>query len=196
VQVGAHPSFPDRESFGRKKMDLPDHELKKSVREQLQKVQNLAAAQGVKLAHIKPHGALYNQAAVDLDLADLLAAATAEFNAGLYFYGLANSAMQDACKKHQLKFIAEGFADRAYTKAGLLVPRTESGAVITDIQVMQQRALAMIQQLTVNSIDNQVVPLQLETLCLHGDHADSIQTAQVLHRALTVAGITIQAPQL
>ncbi|TDR19441.1 LamB/YcsF family protein [Marinicella litoralis] len=196
VQIGAHPSFPDRENFGRSKMDFSISRLKPIVVEQIQCLQSLVIAQGAKLTHIKPHGALYNQAATDQSLACLLAEITAEFDQPLSFYGLANSAMQAACQQYGVRFVPEGFADRSYTADGLLLARDKKGAIINDMACMKQRVITMIKQHTVTSVDGIDVPLYLETLCIHGDHLNSIQTAQSLHHALKRAGIAVKAPPL
>lgn len=194
VHVGAHPSYPDRTHFGRRTMTLPEHELRASIRAQLCLVKTLVEAQGERLWHVKPHGALYNQAAADYDLALLLAEEVAAVDAELLFFGLAQSQLAEAAAAVGLRFVAEGFADRAYTATGHLVPRSESGAVIDDTGLMTKRVVEWLQQGHVETATGSSVKLAIETLCLHGDHADSLQTAKCLHAALLQAGVTIQAP--
>jgi UPF0271 protein len=196
VNIGAHPSYPDRENFGRKVMIMPAMELKPIFKAQIQLVKAVAEQQGGQLSHVKPHGALYNQAAIDFDLAQVLMETVAEIDSKLMFYGLAHSAMEQAAIQSGLKFIAEGFADRAYTHERTLAPRTESGAVIDDPIVMLNRVLQMLKQQTITTTDGVVIKLNIKTLCLHGDHKNSVQTAQVLSQGLKQAGFNVQAPHI
>ena len=195
VNIGAHPSFPDRKNFGRTTMHLAAHELKSIVSEQIQCIKSAAETQGGKLSHVKPHGALYNQAADDFELAVVLAEAVAEIDSGLMFYGLAHSAMELAAQQSGIQFVAEGFADRAYTNTRTLVPRNVAGAVISDVAVMLDRALQMLKQQLVTAITGETIQLRIDTLCLHGDHANAKQTAQFLRQGLQQAGFSVQAPQ-
>lgn len=195
VSMGAHPAYPDRNHFGRKVMQIPAQQLKASLIEQIQSVKAAAENQGARLSHVKPHGALYNQAADDLDLAMLLVEAVREIDAGLMVYGLAHSKMQQAAARTGLVFVAEGFADRAYSVDRTLLPRSEPGAVITDTNLMFEQALQMVKTKQVKVATGQVKTLQIETLCVHGDHSGAMQTARFLHQGLLQAGVTIQAPQ-
>ncbi len=194
VHVGAHPSYPDRPHFGRRSMSLPDHELRASIQDQLCLVKTIVEAAGERLCHVKPHGALYNQAAVDSRLALLLAEEVAAIDPGLLLYGLAQSQLAQAAATVGLTFVAEGFVDRAYTDSGHLVPRSEPGAVISDVELMTKRVVDWLQHGQVETATGRRVKLAIETLCLHGDHADSLTTAKSLHAALQQAGITLLAP--
>ncbi len=194
VHVGAHPSYPDRVHFGRRPMTLPEHELRASIREQLRLVKTVVEAQGERLWHVKPHGVLYNQAAADYDLALLLAEEVAAVDAELLFFGLAQSQLAEAAAAVGLRFVAEGFADRAYTAAGHLVPRSEPGAVIADVSLMTQRVVDWLHHGTIETATGSTVKLAIETLCLHGDHADSLVTAKSLYAAIQQVGVSIQAP--
>ena len=196
VNIGAHPSYPDRTNFGRKVMNMPAMELKPIIKAQIQLVKTTAEKQGGQLSHVKPHGALYNQAAIDFDLALVLMEAVTDIDSKLMFYGLAHSAMEQAATQSGIKFIAEGFADRAYTSERTLVSRTVPGAVIEDSILMLNRVVQMLKQGAITTTGGAEITLHIKTLCLHGDHENSVQTAQVLSQGLKQAGFNIQAPQL
>jgi len=195
VNIGAHPSYPDRLNFGRQVMHLPAKELHPILRDQITTIHISAQAQGGCLSHVKPHGALYNQAAIDLDLALLLAESIAEFDQSLLFYGLAHSTMAQAAKQVGVGFVAEGFADRGYTAARNLQPRGETGALIDDVELMLKRVLGLLQTGQIETVEGASVDLIIDTLCLHGDHVNAMQTAQFLSQGLQQAGFSIQAPQ-
>lgn len=196
VNIGAHPSYPDRENFGRMAMQMSAKDLKPIIIKQIQQVKLAAENQGGRLSHVKPHGALYNQAANDLALACVLLEAVSEVDSSLMFMGLAHSEMEQAAREFGVQFIAEGFVDRAYTQAGKLVPRTEAGAVIKDPNLMLKRVLQMLKEHCVEAVSGEKISLQLQTLCLHGDHEDAIQTAQMINQGLKKAGFSIRAPLL
>ncbi len=195
VAMGAHPSYPDRENFGRCPMDLPPHELKASIRDQILLLVDRVNQQHMSLNHVKPHGALYNQAAEDLPLATLLVETVAEIDDKLMFYGLAHSAMATAAEQVGVRFVAEAFADRAYTVDKTLVPRNQAGAVLTDQNSMLERVISMVQQQSILAITGENIMIKAETICLHGDHHGSLPTAQRLHQGLQAAGIQIRAPR-
>ena len=194
VKIGAHPSYPDRANFGRRVMHLPDKQLQRVVRDQIATINTSAQAHGSHLSHVKPHGALYNQAAIDLDLALLLAESIAEFEQNLMFYGLAHSAMAEAAKQVGVPFVAEGFADRAYTATRTLQPRGLSGAIIDDVEVMLNRVLGLLKTGQIEAVSGESVAVLIDTLCLHGDHDNAVRTAQYLSQGLLQAGFLIQAP--
>jgi UPF0271 protein len=194
VSMGAHPSYPDKANFGRKKMVISEQVLRASISHQISKVKTAVEAHGERLIHVKPHGALYNQAAIDLQLATLLCETVAAIDDQLMFYGLAHSCMAEAADQVGLHFVAEAFADRAYTANKTLVPRDQIGAVITDTEVMSSRVINMVKKQRVQVIDGEWIELKTETICLHGDHENSLQTAQALHSILCHSGVQIQAP--
>ena len=194
VNIGAHPSYPDRENFGRKVMRLSVNELKPILVEQIQLVKRIAEQQGVVLSHVKPHGALYNQAAIDLDLALSLAEVIADMGSHLMFYGLAHSAMAEAAKQVGVSFVAEGFVDRAYTKSRTLQPRHEPGAVFDEVGVMLKRVVSMLQTGQVEAVSGECIQLDVDTLCLHGDHQGAVETAKTLYQGLLSAGFEVSAP--
>jgi len=192
VCVGAHPSYPDRANFGRQAMTMPASELIRSLQQQLRYFQQLADDTGVVLAYVKPHGALYNQAADDNDLARLVADVIKAHRADLVVLTLPGSALCHAAKSVNLPVYQEAFADRAYLVTGQLVPRNQPGAVL-DHQTALQQSLRLVQTGTIHSIDHQEILLAADSLCLHGDSPEALQLARELSIALQQAGIRIQS---
>ena len=199
VNIGAHPSYPDRLNFGRQVMHLPAKELKPMLHDQIATIHASAQEQGSSLSHVKPHGALYNQAAVDLDLALLLAESIADcivdFGQNLMFYGLAHSSMAQAAKQVGVVFVAEGFADRGYTDSKTLQPRGEYGAIIDDPKEMLQRVIGLLQTGQIKTVAGSNIELLIDTLCLHGDHEHALAHVQTLHQGLLAADIKVRAPR-
>jgi len=191
VQVGAHPSYPDRENFGR--VSLRDKftkaELVALLKEQIELVRSELATHGKALSHIKAHGALYNDAMVHKDVAEALIAAVKPFEVPIF--GLPNSVLQSVARQSGLTFIPEGYMDRAYTNQGTLVSRSLPGAVLN-----HTAALAQIEQLalsgTVVAIDGTVLDLALRTICIHADTPDAGNTSKAVRTMLESNGITIQ----
>ena len=191
VAVGAHPSFPDRGGFGRREMTLSPRELEECVTYQLGALAAIALAQGVRLQHVKPHGALYNMAARDHALADVVARAVAAFDPALVLFGLAGSALIAAGARAGVATASEAFADRAYRPDGSLVPRTEPGAVLHDADVVVPRAVAMARDGAVAAGDGTRVALQVDTICVHGDTPAAAALAARMRAALDEAGIVV-----
>lgn len=178
IALGAHPSFPDKAGFGRQNMQLSQSELSDAIGEQLQLIERVAQSLGVQLSHIKPHGALYNQASSDSQLADQLLDIFAEFNPMLSVVGLAGGELVKRGAARGLATLSEGFADRRYQANGQLAARGQPHAVIEN----PAEAIAQVNQIlrsgTVTAIDNSTVTLLCDTLCLHGDGAKAIEFAQ------------------
>ncbi len=195
VNIGAHPSYPDRENFGRKVMNLSGANLQQTLQQQILKVKNVTELAGSSLSHVKPHGALYNQAAGDEQLAFLIAEVVATIDSDLLLYGLADSAMAVAAEKVGLDFVAEGFADRTYGEDKALVPRNQTGALITQPQQQFEQAIEMLANHQVRAVTGQMIKVDIDTLCLHGDHPTAIQTAEYLHQKLSESGYTIKPPR-
>ena len=193
VSIGAHPGYPDKENFGRKKMSLSPKEITALVKKQVSLLKLKTEENHQILQHIKPHGALYNQAATDIDIARAICKAIIEVDPRLVFMGMPNSAMQTASTEAGLNFCAEGFVDRAYTNQGLLVPRSTPGAVITDIETCKTRALQIAQTNTTTSIDNKKIDLIVNTICIHGDTENAIEIARSINEYLTTNNINIKA---
>ncbi len=197
VQIGAHPSYPDREGFGRISqrlgVDISTGELSASLLQQIMRLAVVAARGGKKINYIKPHGALYNDAVNSRPHADLIAGAIALLDNRLGFMGAPGSEMERAAKRFDLRFISEGFIDRRYTDTGHLQSRTIDGAVIehTDERMAQLRAL--ITDGKVTSASGKTLLIKCESLCLHGDSADALLTAKRAHETIAQAGMRIKA---
>ncbi|MCX7554945.1 5-oxoprolinase subunit PxpA [Marinicella sp. S1101] len=194
VKIGAHPAYPDRENFGRTVMRINRVDLQTSIQQQIMLVKQQAEACGGELHHIKPHGALYNQAATDASLAELIVEVVAAVDSGLLVYGLAHSELATAASKLGLGFVAEGFADRAYTATKTLLPRHLDGACIDDPKRQLQQALQLLQKGQVNTVSGESVRISVATMCLHGDHPNAVAAARTLNQGIKAAGFSIQAP--
>ena len=192
--VGAHPGFPDLVGFGRREMKATPREVEDLVAYQIGALAAIAAAQGVRLAHVKPHGALYNMAARDLDLADAIARAIAAVDPSLALFGLPGSQSLEAAQRHKVRAVSEAFADRAYRRDGSLVPRNEPGAVIDDEQIVVTRAVAIARERMVVAADGTRVPLDVQTICVHGDTPGAAVLASRIRKALNDAGIQVRTP--
>jgi len=194
VAIGAHPGYFDLRGFGRREMQLPASEVEADVLYQVGALQAFARAHGVPLTHVKPHGALYNQAADDAQLAQAIARGVARVDRGLVMVGLAGSlAMRDAASEAGLRFAAEAFVDRAYDARGRLVPRSRPGAVTSDPAVAAAAALRLARDRAVVTIDGRELAVEADTLCLHGDTPRAVDVARAVREALAGAGVSVQA---
>ncbi len=193
VTIGAHPGYPDRENFGRHPLRLSAMELRESVYSQLVALQLLVRAENMKLAHVKPHGALYNQAAVDSELANTLIGIIKDFDAGLIIVGLAGGKLLSAASNAGMETKAEAFADRVYAADGTLLPRTDPRAIIDDPQQAIDQTLALINSGSVTAVDGSTIKVRAETICIHGDTPHALVFAQHLRQALADAGISISS---
>jgi len=192
--VGAHPGFPDLVGFGRREMKATPREVEDLVAYQIGALAAIAAAQGVRLAHVKPHGALYNMAARDVDLAEAIARAIAAVDPSLALFGLPGSQSLEAAQRHKVRAVSEAFADRAYRRDGSLLPRNEPGAVIDDEQIVVTRAVAIARERMVIAADGTRVPLDVQTICVHGDTPGAAVLASRIRKALSDAGVQVRAP--
>ena len=179
VAIGAHPSYPDRDGFGRRSNFLAGDELRASLLAQINILASIANELGAALAHIKPHGALYNDAVNDRELADLVAGCIVTAAPGAAFVGLPDSEMQHAASRHSLNFVAEGFIDRAYRHDGQLVPRSEPGAVHESLELVLPQAISLVGK--------------VDTLCIHGDTPGAVEAATAVRDALEKQGVEIRA---
>jgi 5-oxoprolinase (ATP-hydrolysing) subunit A len=193
VAIGAHPGFADLTGFGRRAVAASPQEIEDLVLYQVGALAAMAASQGVRLQHVKPHGALFTMAVADRAVADAVARATAAFDRELILFGLPGSALVHAGRRLGLRTAAEGFADRAYRPDGTLVPRHEPGAVLHDPGHVAARAVGMVRDRTVTAVDGSRVPLELDTLCVHGDTPAAAGLAARLREALAAAGIEVRA---
>jgi 5-oxoprolinase (ATP-hydrolysing) subunit A len=193
VAIGAHPGYPDLQGFGRRSMKLSTDEIRANVFYQVAALKAMTEALGGKLQHVKAHGALYNDASVNEEIAKAIAEAVLMIDPSLIFMGLANSKMIELAKKLGLKTASEVFADRAYTKAGTLVSRTLAGSVIHDADVCNKRVLKMIKEKKVTEIEGSEIGINAESICIHGDNPSAIEMAKQLKQHLEINGIKIQS---
>ncbi|MDL4913649.1 MAG: 5-oxoprolinase subunit PxpA [Enterobacterales bacterium endosymbiont of Blomia tropicalis] len=193
VAIGAHPSFPDRENFGRTAMQLPPETLYAQMIYQIGALKILTESEGEKLIHVKPHGMLYNQAAAEPALADAIAQAIKAVDANLIVVGLANSESIRAATHYGLRTREEVFADRGYLKTGELVPRGQPGALIEDEALAVEQTLTMVQQGRVKSVDGEWVAVNAQTVCLHGDGEHALQFAQRLRDTFAINQIAVSS---
>lgn len=196
VAIGAHPSFPDRTNFGRSQMHLPPEDIISGMLYQLGALDAIVRTEGGRLSHVKPHGALYNQAATDAALADAICSAIRLFNPALALYGLAGSELITAARRAGLVPVEEVFADRAYLPDGTLVSRGLPSALIEDEAQALAQTLSMVRDRQVIAIDGSVVPVNAQTVCLHGDGAQALTFARRIRARLEEEGIDVQSPQL
>src|SRR5262245_28030907 len=192
VAVGAHPGFPDLVGFGRREINASPREIEDAVAYQIGALAGIAAAEGARLQHVKAHGALYNMAVRNSSLADAIARATAAVNRTLILLGLPGSELIAAGRRAGLRTASEGFADRAYQRDGTLVPRSEAGAVIDDVDTVVRRAVMMATEHTVIAIDGSRVTIDIETICVHGDTPGAAALASRIRHALAEAGIDVR----
>ena len=153
-----------------------------------------AAARGSRLAHVKPHGALYNMAATRAPLADAIARAVRDVDSQLMLFGLAGSALVAAARSTGLTAVEEVFADRRYAPGGTLVPRAQPGAVIEDASAVVRQAVRMVREGKVTAAGGSEVPVRADTICIHGDTTGATGHARALREALVAAGIEVRAP--
>jgi 5-oxoprolinase (ATP-hydrolysing) subunit A len=191
VSCGAHPGFADLAGFGRREIPTTPAEAGDLVLYQLGALAAIAGAEGVRLRHVKAHGALYNMAARDTRLAEAMAAAIAGFDRTLVFFGLAGSGMLAAGRQVGLEVAAEGFADRAYEPDGSLTPRSIAGSVIHDVDALVARASRMVREGRVRARNGADLELHVDTLCVHGDTPGADRLAAALRAGLESAGVRV-----
>jgi UPF0271 protein len=191
VAVGAHPGFPDLAGFGRREIHATPREIEDLVVYQIGALAAVAAAQGVRLQHVKAHGALYNMAAREAALADAIARATASVDRSLVLFGLAGSRLIEAGQRAGLRTAREAFADRSYRSDGALVPRGQPGAVVETPDEVVSRVVSMVSRQTVTAIDGSQVRVEADTICVHGDTPGAANLAKRMRHALAEAGVEV-----
>jgi len=189
VAIGAHPSWPDLQGFGRREMNLSAEETKAIVLYQIGALAAFAKAEGAELRHVKPHGALYNQAARDILLAKAIAGAVKAFSPDLILVGLAGSSLIQAGEEVGLHVANEGFPDRNYNEDGTLISRKLANAIIESPGEVAMHALMLAR----NGIDFSGRHIQVETLCLHGDNAHAAENAKLIRETLGKQGLFVEA---
>jgi UPF0271 protein len=192
IAVGAHPSLADRAHFGRRELPVTADQAYELVTYQVGAAQAIAKAAGARLNHVKPHGALYNMAARDAALAEAIARAVRDFDAGLVLYGLSGSQLIAAAEAQGLRSAAEVFADRTYRADGSLTPRSRPDALIEDEEIAVTQVLGMLQNGSVRSVDGAPVMVRADTVCIHGDAPRAPAFAAKLRRALEAKGIGVR----
>jgi len=195
VALGAHPGLPDLAGFGRRRMAVSAQEVEDFVLYQVGALAAIAAAEGARLRHVKPHGALYDMCARERPIAKAFARAVATLEAGLVVFGPPDSALLQEAEAAGLSTAREGFADRSYEPDGSLTPRDRPGSVIHSAREVIDRAVRMVTEGVVRNSSGQDIPLRVETICLHGDTPGSGNLARELRASLEAAGVDIQPPR-
>ncbi|MEI2416249.1 5-oxoprolinase subunit PxpA [Orrella sp. JC864] len=192
VALGAHPGLDDLTGFGRRNIPITPQQAYDIVVYQVGAAAGVAASQGARLHHVKAHGALYNMAAAQPALAEAICRAVRDVDSSLILYGLAGSELIRAAEAIGLAAASEVFADRSYQASGALTPRTQPGAMITDLQASIAQVLRMVQEGKVRALDGTDVAVRADTLCIHGDQPGAVEFARGIHQALTEAGIEVR----
>lgn len=193
VAIGAHPGFADREHFGRRERVLSPGELARLVQSQVLALRRIAHEEGARVVHVKPHGALYNLAAKDARVADVIAEAVAGVDADLWLYGLAGGELLKAGSARGLRVASEVFADRTYQADGSLTPRGRADALLTDVAASVAQVLEMVRGGRVRATTGEAVAITADTLCLHGDGEQATALARAVRSALADAGVEMRA---
>lgn len=192
LNIGAHPSFPDRKGFGREVMTMSHQALVDSLVEQIKSLQAICQKQNAKLTHVKPHGALYNLAAKDREAAAAVIEAVKKVDAKMAIIGLAGSPFLDWCKEQRIKTIAEAFADRRYEANGSLRSRDFADAIISEPEIAGQQAMQIVGKQSVTAVNGQVITLHAGTICLHSDSPNALFIAHRVRSSLESAGMRIR----
>lgn len=193
VAIGAHPAYPDLVGFGRRVIAMSSSEIKADVIYQIGALAALCKSEGLRLQHVKVHGALYNQAEKDSKVATAIAEAIKAVDSDLYMVCLGNSTMVTAAKNVGVKYVEEAFADRAYTNQGTLVSRKLPGAVIHDVDMVAERVLEMVKEKSVNSIEDIQIPISAQTICVHGDTPGAVEMIREIRNKLGKHGVELKA---
>jgi UPF0271 protein len=193
VAVGAHPSLPDLMGFGRRAMQVTPDEVYDLLIYQIGALLGFVQAAGVRLAHVKPHGALYNMAAAQPALADAIARAVRDVDSRLVLFGLAGSHLLKAAERAGITSASEAFADRNYLHDGALVPRSRPDAMVADVDEAVRRAVRMVKEGVVPDVEGEEIPIRADTICIHGDGPHAASLARQLRAGLEAAGIQVTA---
>ena len=188
VSIGAHPAFPDLQGFGRRRMEIPAAELEAMLIYQIGALQACAIAQGVRVTHVKPHGALSNIACAERKVADAVARAVYRLDPSLILLAPAASQMIAAGREQGLPVVEEIFADRAYMDDGNLVPRSQPGAMVHGAEASLLHVMRMVEENALISINGKRIPVNPQSICVHGDNADAVVTAKAIREGLQKAG--------
>ena len=192
VSIGAHPSFNDPENFGRKRINLSSLEIKKLIIDQYEILQNIASRHNENVSHIKPHGALNNMACEDIELATTLAKTIKDISKDIIYLVPTGSKMEVAAKTLNMKIACEIFADRNYEDDGNLVSRKKSHALITDPELARNHVLSMVKNQAINCHSGKQIPCEIDSVCIHGDNASSLATANSIKNNLLENGLKLK----
>ena len=192
VSIGAHPSFKDPENFGRKRLNLPPTEIKKLIIDQISILSDIANNKGIKVTHVKPHGALNNMACENYDLAKVISESIIETNKDLIFLVPTGSQMEKAGKKLNLRVATEIFADRNYEDDGNLISRKKNNAIISDPEIAKKHVIKMIETQALNCLSGKQIPCEIDSICVHGDGKSAVSTAKEIKKGLIKSGITLK----
>jgi len=192
VAIGAHPGLPDRQTFGRAERDMPPNEIRALVSEQVMTCGRVMESDGLKLRHVKPHGALYNTAARNEDIAEAIVTAVRDVDCSLLLYALAGSVLARVGEAAGLRVIHEGFADRAYRADGRLASRSEAGAVIEHEDGVREQLRQLIDG-NVMTVERTLIPVSIQSLCLHSDTPQALVLARMIRHELERIGIEMLA---
>ena len=193
VSFGAHPSFKDVDNFGRKRMNLSGSEIKKLIKDQFNILQKIADEKNQKVTHIKPHGALNNMACEDIELSDIISKTIYEIDKELIYLVPTGSKMELSGNKHRLKVASEIFADRNYMDNGNLVSRKKINAVITDPEEAKEHVLFMVKNQALRCLSGKQIPCKIDSICIHGDTARSLETAKIVRNNLVDNGFKLKS---
>ena len=193
VSIGAHPSFNDKENFGRKRLNLSSTEVEKLITEQINIISDIAKSKETKVTHIKPHGALNNMACEDYELAKIISETIKKINKDLIFLVPTGSEMEKAGNKIGLKVAAEIFADRNYEDNGNLVSRSKKNAMITDPRIAENHVIKMVRNQAINCYSGKQIACNIDSICVHGDGVSAVNTAKQIKEGLLKSGVTLLA---
>ena len=192
VSVGAHPSFNDRENFGRKRLNLSTSEIIKLIIEQVNILSEIADNKEMKITHVKPHGALNNMGCEDYELAKTISESIIKVNKDLIFLVPTGSQMEKAGKKLGMKVATEIFADRNYEDDGNLVSRAKKNAMITDPEIAKKHVIKMIENQALNCYSGKEISCEIDSICVHGDGENAVNTAKQIKEGLIISGVTLK----
>ena len=192
VSIGAHPSFNDPENFGRKRLNLPSSEITRLIIDQINILSDVANKTGMRVTHVKPHGALNNMACENYDLAKVISESIIQVNKELIFLVPTGSQMEKAGKKLGMKVAVEIFADRNYEDDGNLVSRSKDNAMIIDPEIAKKHVIKMVQNQAINCYSGKQIPCEIDAICVHGDGSSAVNTAIQIKEGLIKSGVTLK----
>lgn len=193
VTIGAHPSYPDKQGFGRRKMHIPGKELKSIIKYQIAALKGMTESKGAEVKYVKPHGALYNSMWNDLEEAKYVIDAIQEIDSKLYLMCLAGSNVEQYAKQNEVPFIAEAFADRLYVAGGTLMSRSIKGSVITDPELASHQVLDIVSKQKIKLSDDSQLDVSAQSICIHGDNQSAVKIAEAIHQLLRSHDIQIKS---